>query len=107
MENRVQLWEKIHVIKEFFGNKDDSNDTIKQIMTFENTLLFITKKGDLFIYEIHSGELIKKIEKNIDYFIHPIAYVNKILFSQKSERYEEELDKYEPNLILYDKIRKV
>ena len=102
VENRVQLWEKIHVIKEFFGNKDDSNDTIKQIMTFENTLLFITKKGDLFIYEIHSGELIKKIEKNIDYFIHPIAYVNKILFSQKSERYEEELDKYEPNLILYD-----
>ena len=102
VENRVQLWEKIHVIKEFFGNKDDSNDTIKQIMTFENTLLFITKKGDLFIYEIHSGELIKKIEKNIDYFIHPIVYVNKILFSQKSERYEEELDKYEPNLILYD-----
>ena len=102
VENRVQLWEKIHVIKEFFGNKDDSNDTIKQIMTFENTLLFITKKGDLFIYEIHSGELIKKIEKNIEYFIHPIAYVNKILFSQKSERYEEELDKYEPNLILYD-----
>ena len=102
VENRVQLWEKIHVIKEFIGNIDDPNDTIKQIMTFENTLLFITKKGDLFIYEIHSGELIKKIEKNIDYFIHPIAYVNKILFSQKSERYEEELDKYEPNLILYD-----
>ena len=102
VENRVQLWEKIHVIKEFIGNKDDPNDTIKQIMTFENTLLFITKKGDLFIYEIHSGELIKKIEKNIEYFIHPIAYVNKILFSQKSERYEEELDKYEPNLILYD-----
>ena len=100
--NKVQLWEKIHVIKEFSGNIDDPNDTIKQIMTFENTLLFITKKGDLFIYEIHSGELFAKIEKNIDYFIHPIAYINKILFSQKSERYEEELDKYEPNLILYD-----
>ena len=100
--NKVQLWEKIHVIKEFNGNIDDPNDIIKQIMTFENTLLFITKKGDLFIYEIHSGELIAKIEKNIDYFIHPIAYINKILFSQKSERYEEELDKYEPNLILYD-----
>ena len=44
--NKVQLWEKIHVIKEFNGNIDDPNDTIKQIMTFENTLLFITKKGD-------------------------------------------------------------
>ena len=100
--NKVQLWEKIHVIKEFIGNKDDPNDLIKQIMTFENTLLFITQKGDLFIYEIHSGELISKLELNIDYFIHPIAYINKILFSQKAERYEEDLNKFEPNLILYD-----
>ena len=100
--NKVQLWEKIHIIKEFKGNEDDPNDLIKQIMTFENILLFITKKGDLFIYEIHSGELISKLEKNIEYFIHPIAYINKILFSQKSERYEEELNKYEPNLILFD-----
>ena len=100
--NKVQLWEKIHIIKEFKGNEEDSNDLIKQIMTFENILLFITKKGDLFIYEIHSGELISKLEKNIEYFIHPIAYINKILFSQKSERYEEELNKYEPNLILFD-----
>ena len=100
--NKVQLWEKIHIIKEFKGNEEDPNDLIKQIMTFENILLFITKKGDLFIYEIHSGELISKLEKNIDYFIHPIAYINKILFSQKSERYEEELNKYEPNLILFD-----
>ena len=100
--NKVQLWEKIHVIKEFLGNKDDPNDLIKQIMTFENTLLFITQKGDLFIYEIHSGELISKLELNIDYFIHPIAYINKILFSQKAERYEEDLNKFEPNLILYD-----
>ena len=100
--NKVQLWEKIHVIKEFLGNKDDPNDLIKQIMTFENTLLFITQKGDLFIYEIHSGELISKLELNIDYFIHPIAYINKVLFSQKAERYEEDLNKFEPNLILYD-----
>ena len=99
---KVQLWEKIHVIKEFSGNDNDPTDIIKQIMTFENTLLFITQKGDLFIYEIHSGELISKQEKKIEYFIHPIAYINKILFSQKSERYEEDLNKYEPNLILYD-----
>ena len=99
---KVQLWEKIHVIKEFSGNDNDPTDTIKQIMTFENTLLFITQKGDLFIYEIHSGELISKQEKKIEYFIHPIAYINKILFSQKAERYEEDLNKYEPNLILYD-----
>ena len=58
--NKVQLWEKIHIIKEFKGNEDDPNDLIKQIMTFENILLFITKKGDLFIYEIHSGELISR-----------------------------------------------
>ena len=100
--NMVQLWEKIHIIKEFPGNKDDPDDIIKQIMTFENTLLFITQKGDLFIYEIHSGELISKIEKKIEYFIHPLTYINKILFSLKSERYEEDLDKFEPNLILYD-----
>ena len=100
--NMVQLWEKIHIIKEFPGNKDDPNDIIKQIMTFENTLLFITQKGDLFIYEIHSGELISKIEKKIEYFIHPLTYINKILFSLKSERYEEDLNKFEPNLILYD-----
>ena len=99
---KVQLWEKIHVIKEFSGNDNDPTDAIKQIMTFENTLLFTTQKGDLFIYEIHSGELISKQEKNIEYFIHPIAYINKILFSQKAERYEEDLNKYEPNLILYD-----
>ena len=99
---KVQLWEKIHVIKEFSGNNNDPTDTIKQIMTFENTLLFITQKGDLFIYEIHSGELISKQEKKIEYFIHPIACINKILFSQKAERYEEDLNKYEPNLILYD-----
>ena len=100
--NMVQLWEKIHIIKEFPGNKDDPDDIIKQIMTFENTLLFITQKGDLFIYEIHSGELISKIEKKIEYFIHPLTYINKILFSLKSERYEEDLNKFEPNLILYD-----
>ena len=100
--NKVQLWEKIHIIKEFEGNKNDENDLIKQIMSFENTLLFTNKKGDLFIYEIHSGELISKLEKKIEYFIHPITYVNKILFSLISERYEEELNKYEPNLILYN-----
>ena len=100
--NKVQLWEKIHIIKEFEGNKDDENDLIKQIMTFENVLLFITLKGDLFIYQIHSGELVSKLENKIEYFIHPITYVNKILYSIKSERYEKELNKYEPNLILYD-----
>ena len=100
--NKVQLWEKIHIIKEFEGNKNDENDLIKQIMTFENTLLFITIRGDLFIYEIHSGDLISKLEKNIKYFIHPITYINKILFSTNSERYEEELNKFEPNLILFD-----
>ena len=100
--NKVQLWEKIHIIKEFEGNKNDENDLIKQIMTFENILLFLTNKGDLFLYEIHSGELISKFEKKIEYFIHPITYLNKILFSLKSERYEEELNKYEPNLILFD-----
>ena len=100
--NKVQLWEKIHIIKEFEGNKNDENDLIKQIMTFENILLFLTNKGDLFLYEIHSGELVSKFEKKIEYFIHPITYLNKILFSLKSERYEEELNKYEPNLILFD-----
>ena len=100
--NKVQLWEKIHVIKEFIGNKEDPNDIIKQIMTFENILLFTTLKGDLFIYEIHSGELVSKLEKKIEYFIHPISYINKILFSLKPEKYEEDLDKFEPNLILYD-----
>ena len=100
--NKVQLWEKIHVMKEFIGNEDNPNDIIKQIMTFENILLFTTLKGDLFIYEIHSGELISKLEKKIEYFIHPISYINKILFSLKPEKYEEELNKYEPNLILYD-----
>ena len=100
--NKVQLWEKIHIIKEFDGNKTDENDLIKQIMTFENILLFITLRGDLFIYQIHSGELVSKLEIKIEIFIHPITYLNKILFSVKSERYEEELNKYEPNLILYD-----
>ena len=100
--NKVQLWEKIHIIKEFEGNKNDENDLIRQIMTFENVLLFITMKGDLFIYEIHSGDLMSKLEKNIKYFIHPITYINKILFSLNSERYEEELNKFEPNLILFD-----
>ena len=100
--NKVQLWEKIHIIKEFEGNKNDENDLIKQIMTFENILLFLTNKGDLFLYEIHSGELVSKFEKKIEYFIHPITYLNKILFSLKSERYEEELNKYETNLILFD-----
>ena len=71
-------------------------------MTFENTLLFTTIKGDLFIYEIHSGVLVSKLENKIEYFIHPITYLNKILYSLKTERYEEELNKYETNLILYD-----
>ena len=70
-------------------------------MSFENILLFTIKKGDLFIYEIHYVELISKLEKKIEYFMHPITYVNKILFSLISERYEEELNKYESNLILY------
>ena len=100
--NKVQLWEKIHIIKEFPGNLDDPNDLVKQIMTFENIVLFITLKGDLFIYEIHSGLLISKLEKKIEYFMHPITYLNKILFSTKAERYEDDLNKYEPNLILYD-----
>ena len=100
--NKVQLWEKIHIVKEFEGKKNDENDLIKQIMTFENILIFLSQKGDLFIYEIHSGELLSKFDKKIEYFIHPITYLNKILFSLKSERYEKELNKYEPNLILFD-----
>ena len=99
--NKVQLWEKIHIIKEYKGN-DEENNIIKQIMTFENVLLFITIKGDLFIYEINSGELINKLELNIDYFMHPISYINKILFTIQIERYEKELKNYEKDLILYD-----
>ena len=49
--NKVQLWDKIHIIKEFNGC-NNLNCEIKQIMTFENVLIFSCSNGELFIYTI-------------------------------------------------------
>ena len=99
--NKVQLWDKIHIIKEFNGC-NNLNCEIKQIMTFENVLIFSCSNGELFIYTIESNELISHLELRIDIFIHPTTYLNRILYNKISEKYENDLNKYENDLILYN-----
>ena len=99
--NKVQLWDKIHIIKEFNGS-NNINSEIKEIMTFENILIFSDSEGDLFIYTIESNELISQLNLRIDNFIHPTTYLNRILYNKISEKYEIDLNKYENDLILYN-----
>ena len=100
----VQLWDKIHIISEYGNDISSANNNIKQIITFDDILIFTKDNGDLFIYSINSCELITKLNLNIEVFIHPTTYFNRILYTVLPEKYEIDLDfkSYKPNLILYN-----
>jgi hypothetical protein len=57
----VQLWDKIHIISEYGNDISSVNNNIKQIITFDDILIFTKDNGDLFIYSINSCELITKL----------------------------------------------
>lgn len=101
MNGKVQLWEKIHIIKEY---GDENESEITKIMTFDDVLLFSNKNGDLYAYRIYTGELIAKMNLRINIMIHPTTYFNRVLFSKIPEQYEQDLQlkNYEADLILFN-----
>ena len=100
----VQLWDKIHIISEYGNDVSSVDNNIKQIITFDDILIFTKENGDLFIYSINSCDLITKLCLNIEVFIHPTTYFNRILYTVLPEKYEIDLDfkSYKPSLILYN-----
>jgi U3 small nucleolar RNA-associated protein 21 len=105
--NKILLWEKIHIVKEFsnFENKifsDQQSFFYKKLVSFENLLLALTSTGNLHIFDIYTGKLNKEINLNIEDFIHPSTYLNKILFTKKTEQYEQDLKIGNTKLYLYN-----
>jgi U3 small nucleolar RNA-associated protein 21 len=99
VENKVLLWDKIHIVKEYISEDDEE---IVYLHTFDKLLLALDSKGTLFIWDIYSAELLKSINLSIDSFIHPSTYLNKILFTKKRQRYEEELEIKSSKIYLYN-----
>lgn len=102
INGKVQLWDKIHIIQEYAYQSNPYE--IKQILTFDNVLLYTNSIGDLFIFNIDNGELITHLKLRIDTFIHPTSYFNRILFNVLPEKYELDLNlvNYSPTLVLYN-----
>jgi U3 small nucleolar RNA-associated protein 21 len=99
VENKVLLWDKIHIVKEYFS--PDSDDIV-HLHTFDKLLLALDSKGKLLIWDIYSTELIKSLDLVIDNFIHPSTYLNKILFTKKRQRYEEDLNIKSSKIYMYN-----
>jgi U3 small nucleolar RNA-associated protein 21 len=101
-ENKILLWEKIHIIKEYTTNTINRYSVYKQLLTFDNLLVAVTSFGDLDLFDIHSASLIKTLNLKIDILIHPLTYLNKILFTKLREAYEDQLDLHNAKLYLYN-----
>lgn len=101
--DKILFWDKIHIVKEFSYNENtQSNVFYKKLITFENLLIGLTNHGSLLIFDIHSCKVIKNLELNIDTFIHPFTYLNKILFTKRLEKYEEDLNLGGNKIFLYN-----
>jgi U3 small nucleolar RNA-associated protein 21 len=105
--NKILLWEKIHIVKEFSISENTTephpnNFFYKKLVSFDNLLLALTSNGDLHIFDIYSGKLRKELNLNIENFIHPSTYLNKILFTKKREQYEQDLNMGNTKLYLYN-----
>ena len=99
--SRILLWEKIHITKEFiFSIEEDF--FYKQLLTFENLLLALTSQGDLHIFDINSGKIIKNLNLKADVILHPSTYLNKIIFTKQRENFEDKLDIQSTKLYLYN-----
>jgi U3 small nucleolar RNA-associated protein 21 len=103
-ENKILLWEKIHIIKEYKNTSNITSITYiyKQLLTFDNLLLAISSLGDLDLFDIYSGRLIKSLPLRIDILVHPMTYLNKVLFTKLRETYEDQLDLQTAKLFLYN-----
>lgn len=96
-ENVIQMWDKIHIMKEY-----TCEGKVKSILTFDKILMSINSLGDLFIHDIHTTERLKELNLKIEHFIHPLTYLNKILFTKIPEQYELDLNVIKSKIYLYN-----
>jgi U3 small nucleolar RNA-associated protein 21 len=99
-ENKILLWDKIHIIKEYLY--EESSSEIVKLNIFDNFLLALNADGDLIIFDIFSTCVVKILQLGIENFIHPSTYLNKILFTKKRQQYEKDLNIYSTKLYLYN-----
>jgi U3 small nucleolar RNA-associated protein 21 len=99
-ENKILLWDKIHIVKEYICEGHASH--ITKLSIYDNLLLALNEVGCLIIFDIYTTEVIKTLDLGIDSFIHPSTYLNKILYSKKLERYEKDLNITNTKLYLYN-----
>lgn len=103
--DKILYWDKIHIIREYYEdsiNNTKSDITYKKLITFENLLIAHNNFGSLLMFDIYSSKVVKKLDLNIDLFIHPFTYLNKILFTRRLEKYEEDLNIGGNKIVLYN-----
>lgn len=103
--DKILFWDKIHITREYF---DDSTSAdlegvfYKKLITFENLLIAQNNLGNMLLFDIFAGKIIKKLELNADIVVHPFTYLNKILYTKKLEKYEEDLNIGGNRIFLYN-----
>jgi len=116
VKNKIILWDKIHIIKEYSiseeefinnSNKDidgqiEDNFHYTKFLIFDQLILASASTGELFLFDIQSGNLLKKINLGCDLMIHPPTYLNKIIFTKKSQFYEEDMMLNNTKLFIYN-----
>lgn len=105
VKNRIILWDKIHIVKEYFDTSEDQDFEdfhFTKLLIFDKLIVAISSVGALYLFDIYSGDMIKKLNLGCDIVIHPATYLNKILFTKKSENYENDLMLNNTKLYIYN-----
>jgi U3 small nucleolar RNA-associated protein 21 len=110
VKNKIILWDKIHIIKEY-EIPEDENENLNlenedffytKILIFDKIIFASGSNGDLFLFDIHSGSLVKRLRLGCDIVIHPPTYLNKIVYTQKSQSYQEDLMLNNTKIIIFN-----
>jgi len=116
VKNKIILWDKIHIIKEYLvpvaedylssenenENENEEDFHYTKLLIFDRLLLASASNGDLFLFDIYSGDLIKRLSLSCDIMIHPPTYLNKIVFTLKSQNYQEDLMLNNAKIFIYN-----
>ncbi len=111
VKNKIILWDKIHIIKEYYipeevlieeNNNSEEDFYYTKILIFDKLILATASNGDLYLFDIYSGDLIKRQTLNCNLVIHPPTYLNKIVYTKKSQTYEEDLMLNNAKLYIYN-----
>ena len=78
--NEIVAWNKMHRHANYAGHKNP----ILQFIVTTNLIFSLAQEGEFIIFNTQSGKIVKQMtlaNKDLDSVIHPVTYVNKLLFA--------------------------